>query len=105
MEFKHNVEALLRALPNSTWMNLHFLKFKGFPDWVGCIRGQYVALHLVNQDPFEYQLHDKIVKAGGLSFQVYPEEWENIYRLLIRMSSGEVITNGCKKPLLKNLDS
>lgn len=89
--FKNRIRPLLDALPNSWWFKTQQVSLRGIPDMIGCLNGQFVALELKKdaKAPIgKLQVHilEKIADAGGFSAVVYPENWEEIYGVLRKMS-------------------
>lgn len=58
------------------------------------VRGRYVALELKRsskEHAGELQLYmlKKIKRARGIALVVYPENWEQVYELLQKLSGGD----------------
>ena len=86
--FKEKIKPLLEAIPCSWWTKISQRSIRGTPDFLGCIRGHFVALELKKSkadtaDPLQRWNLARIQNlAGGLSFVVCPENWEEVYAVL-----------------------
>lgn len=69
------------------------MSIRGDPDLLLCIRGQFVALELKASvksklRPLQEYKLQQITDAGGLACRVYPENWNQIYKVLQMMAEG-----------------
>jgi len=89
----------LRDLQDSWWpFKTTATTERGIPDRVGCINCKFVALEFKRSEKesqkvsgrIALQRHtlDKIRDAGGISIFVYPENAEEVYTKLWRVSYG-----------------
>lgn len=64
----------------------------GVPDILACVGGYFVAIEVKAQKgkPSELQLYQcaKIRKAGGFAFIAYPSGWEELKKILYKLSHG-----------------
>lgn len=99
-KFKNKIRPALDELPNSFWVKIQMLSIMGIPDFIGCIRGRFVALELKKsekvaktksaQSTLQGYILEKIRKAGGVAVIVYPENWLEIYGNLALMCLSKV---------------
>ena len=80
--FKEKILPKLREL--GFFEKIQQVCISGTPDILGCIAGHFVAIELKKDKrskPSKLQIHKlhRIYEAGGLSFVVYPENWEKVY--------------------------
>lgn len=65
---------------------------EGIPDILACIGGYFVGIEVKAQNgkPSELQIYhcNKIRKAGGFAFIVYPSGWEDLKRILNQLKHG-----------------
>jgi len=82
----------LKALPKSWWPDkAPSGAIVGLPDRTGCINGRFISLEFKRNRTAataELQKYNaiKIRHAGGRSFFVYPENWEEIFNKLKELS-------------------
>lgn len=86
-KFKNKIRPLLNAIPNSIWFKIQQVSLRGVPDFLGCINGRFVALELKKDSksrptPLQVKVLLDITKAGGYSWIVCPENFEEIYAQL-----------------------
>ena len=100
--FGDSIDPLLRNIPESVWFNIQQLSIRGTPDRLGCISGTFIALELKASEKdytkgikgidsrTKLQQHNinKINNAGGYGTFLYPENWDEVYPVLIAISEG-----------------
>ena len=80
--FENKIKAYLKSI-GAYFIKTHGDRFSkvGVPDIIACVKGHFVAVEVKaeNGKPSELQLYhlDKIGEAGGYSFLLYPEDFEN----------------------------
>lgn len=82
----------LRAIPNSWFTVKEAKSLRGLPDIFGCVNGRFVALEVkrskseASHNTGRIVLQGKILKdierSGGLASFIYPENEEEILRLI-----------------------
>jgi hypothetical protein len=92
-KFKERIRPYLEALPGSWWVKVQQVGIRGTPDFLGCVGGVFVALELkkdshTEPDPLQLYTLDKIQQAGGVTFIVSPENWNEVYRDLCRLAQA-----------------
>lgn len=85
--FKERIYPKLRALPKCWVEKIDQVSKRGIPDFLMCLSGQFIALELKKDDkcrpdPLQRHVMNKIDQAGGISFEVNPQNWEEIYKIL-----------------------
>ncbi len=94
-KFRRKIDPLLKKIPNSWWESISQKSIIGTPDKLGCINGKFVALEFkaTEKSPVgsiqELKLK-RIIKAGGIGYLVYPENWDYIYKLLCKEGARNV---------------
>jgi hypothetical protein len=92
--FKERIRPLLEALPHTWVVKVQQVVIRGTPDFLLCVRGQFVAIELKTEDGQASALQDynigKIINAGGMAVIVDPENWPEVYQALKQMASGAV---------------
>jgi hypothetical protein len=96
--FKEQVLKDLKAFPNGYFEKIQQVGKRGTPDIIGCLNGYCVVLELkkdAKSKPDKLQQHkmNKYQKACALVFTPCPENWNEIYKNLIIIST-EGHTNG-----------
>ena len=80
------VKQRLNIIPNSWWVKIQLVALRGIPDFLGCMRGKFVALELKvgNNKPTMLQAFviKKIQEAGGYAKVVTPENLEEVLKEL-----------------------
>lgn len=81
--FRQKVVRDLTTLPDTAIFSIQQRTIVGDPDLILCIRGRFVALELKSEHGKlsklqEYKL-EKIRKAGGLAFVVFPDDWDDVF--------------------------
>ena len=80
------VKQRLNTIPNSWWVKIQLVALRGIPDFLGCMRGKFVALELKvgNNKPTMLQAFviKKIQEAGGYAKVVTPENLEEVLKEL-----------------------
>lgn len=94
--FKEKIAPLLKALPRSWWLKTQLVAIRGIPDYLGCVNGHFVALELKksardNPDALQGWVLEKITQAGGLALKCDPENFEQIYAVLIQMATAKIM--------------
>lgn len=90
--FKEIVLKDLKALPNGYFEKIQQVGKRGTPDIMGCLNGYCVILELkkdVKSKPDKLQQHKlkNYEKASALVFVPCPENWDEIYKRLIIIST------------------
>lgn len=93
--FKERVRKVLLTLDNAWFVKTQQVVIRGTPDFLLCINGMFIAMELkatikdVAKKP-TLQSHnlEKINKANGIAFFVYPENWDQIFLILKTLSKG-----------------
>ena len=89
--FRRRVIPSLKSLPNTVIFPVQQLAISGTPDLLLCINGHFVALELKKDSKArvtelqKYNLN-RIVMAGGFSFVVFPENWQDVFNNLRHLS-------------------
>ncbi len=81
--FKLNVRPKLDAIPKSWWVKTQMLATCGIPDFLGVIKGIFVAIELKKDrysKPSKLQLYvlEKIKSAGGRVYVAHPQNFDKI---------------------------
>lgn len=67
----------------------------GVPDILACVNGEFLGIEVKSDsgNPTDLQLHhiEKIRKAGGLAFVVYPSGFDQLKDIVIRLGRGLVV--------------
>ena len=67
----------------------------GIPDILACVNGEFLAIEVKSDSghPTKLQLHnvEKIRKAGGCAFVVYPSGFDQLKDIVIRLGRGLVV--------------
>lgn len=67
----------------------------GIPDILACVNGEFLGIEVKSDsgNPTDLQLHhiEKIRKAGGLAFVVYPSGFDQLTDIVIRLGRGLVV--------------
>jgi hypothetical protein len=90
--FRKKVVEDLRDLPATVVFSIQQRTIQGDPDLMICMRGFFIGLELKSaygkaSKLQEYKL-DKIRKAHGLAFVVFPDNWNEILTNLTRLARG-----------------
>lgn len=94
--FKEKVQKDLDSLGEECWHEkIQQVTVRGTPDMLVCYRGHFIALELKKDwidDPDPLQLYkiNKIKKAGGLAFVVYPQNWDETFELIKTIASYQI---------------
>lgn len=68
----------------------------GIPDILACVNGEFLAIEVKSDSghPTKLQLHnvEKIRKAGGCAFVVYPSGFDQLVNIVERLKRGKVIS-------------
>jgi hypothetical protein len=94
--FVAKIKPLLNNINDAVWFNIQQLSLKGTPDILGCVNGTFVALE-VKRDAKEIAKRDnrtrlqehnlrRIRYAGGYASFLHPDNWDDVYRDLLRLS-------------------
>lgn len=89
--FRKKVWDFLKVLPNSHFCAIQQTALRGTPDYLGCVRGRFVALELKRhatapRSPMQVYNIGKFKDLGGFAEFVFPENWESIKGYLIEMA-------------------
>lgn len=65
---------------------------KGTPDLLCCVNGLFLAIELKSAknakvDKLQQYNIDKIIAAGGMACVAYPENWEEIFKVICDLES------------------
>lgn len=67
----------------------------GIPDILACVNGEFLGIEVKSDSghPTDLQLHhvEKIRKAGGLAFVVYPSGFDQLLNIVERLERGLVV--------------
>lgn len=83
-KFKEKVRARLDQIPQSYWIKIQMLSIRGIPDFIGVVRGHFVALELkvgrnkVGAKSLQAFVIQAIRSAGGYAKECRPENLEEI---------------------------
>lgn len=85
--FKERIRPKLDAIESAWWVKIQMLALLGIPDFIGCIRGQFIALELkrhksVKLEKIQTYVLRKIEESGGIVYRVDPQNWEQVYKEL-----------------------
>jgi len=88
--FRARCQEKLKKL-NGYYISIQQVTIVGHPDKLACIWGRFVALEFkktAKEKPTPMQIYnEKIIKKnGGLHFYVFPENWEEVYAELKKLS-------------------
>lgn len=102
--FKERIMPTLKALPNTWLVKTQQVSIRGTPDILMCISGIFVALELKTNkgkvDKLQRYTLDKINFAGGYGLVIDPNNWDDAYRLLLRLSNKEAVRLEIKHEVL-----
>lgn len=92
--FRKRVVAELKKLENIYFFSVQQVAIRGCPDLCLCINGNFVSLELKKDKkaeiaPLQRYTLQKIIKAKGIAFIAYPENWFEIYAYLEILSKKE----------------
>jgi hypothetical protein len=80
--FKVKVRAHLDLIPCAFFFKTQMVSLRGIPDFIGVIRGRFVALELKvgrnKLDSLQGWVLKKIAAAGGVAREVRPENLEEV---------------------------
>lgn len=87
------VVPFLKTLNNCHFFSIQQASISGTPDILACIGGTFVALELKSDKGKlstlqQYQL-EQIREAGGVSYVVFPNNWDVVKEKLQSLNSGE----------------
>ncbi len=90
--FRARADKKLKKIKNSWWESIQQTAIRATPDKIGCIQGYLVALEFkkdadTDLEKLQRYKATKIKAAGGFHFRVTPQNWEKVYRKLIRISN------------------
>jgi len=89
--FLKHIKPILEAIPYSYWIKIAQVSLRGCPDLYGVINGHAVLLELKKDSKSkpsalqEWHLK-RAAQAGALALVVYPENFDDSYRLLADLS-------------------
>lgn len=93
--FRGRLLPLLKKVPRSHWLTIQQSSIHGTPDILGVVNGRFVALEIKasKRSPRtalqEYNLKMISEKALGYAAFVYPENLDEIFADLLKISTGE----------------
>jgi hypothetical protein len=116
--FKEKVIAYLKKLPRTWYVVVDQRALRGTPDLICCINGHLVGIELKasisethNSARFKLQQYnlDKIRKAKGFGFVIYPENWDKARLRLKDIAEGKYydlvdIRTSTQQTLQRSLD-
>lgn len=95
-QFRARAMSQLKQLPNSEFLRIEQQSISGTPDCLGCVRGQFVAIEFKSSATAKvtklqaYNL-TKISDARGLAIVAYPENWEQVFTVLMNLAeTGQI---------------
>ena len=96
--FRQRFDKKLARIPNSFFESIQQKTIQGTPDKLGVIRGIFIALEFkasIKEKPTPLQTLklDRIKKAGGYGFVVFPENEDQILNILEKLSTGEICSH------------
>ena len=91
-KFRKKVCGLIDKLPNSFGFSIQQLAIVGTPDKFYCINGWAVVPELkasedAHRHPMQIYNLNRINKAGGFGFFLFPENWDMAYNFMKFLSS------------------
>lgn len=99
-KFRNNqVTPFLKKLKNCQYFPIQQLAIHDDPDFILCIRGNFVALELKADDgelrPLQSYKLDEVKRAGGTSLVAMPSNWVKVKEILQFLDSqqGEKYAN------------
>lgn len=102
--FKERIMPQLKKL--GYFVKIQQVAVSGTPDIIGTINGVFIAIELKTNTGKLSQLQKlnlyKIAKAGGVSLEVSPKNWESIYAFLLTLRRNYRVKK-FRKYLLKSL--
>jgi Holliday junction resolvase len=94
--FENKIKAMLDE--HGAWYVKYFANRNtrsGIPDILACVNGEFLGIEVKSDSghPTDLQLHhvEKIRKAGGLAFVVYPSGFEQLIDIVTRLEHGLVV--------------
>lgn len=89
-DFQRKVLQKLRVIPHSWWTKINDRATIGLPDILGSVAGFFVGIELKTRSKVTqiqaYTLR-KIGATGAQAFVVTPDNWDEVYALLLELSS------------------
>ncbi len=80
----------IELIPNSWFEKIQQKTIHGTPDFIGCINGLFIALEFkVGKnvaDPLQEHKINKILACNGRAYVVYPENFNEVYQELLKIS-------------------
>lgn len=91
-KFRMKVVDKLKTLPFTAVFSIQQRTIKGDPDLMVCMRGFFIGLELKSEEGEpsklqEYKL-EKIRKAQGRAYTVFPNNWDEIFIELTKLAKG-----------------
>jgi hypothetical protein len=95
--FKEKVKKWVEKLDQSYVVTIDQSALRGIPDLLCCIKGTFIGIELKssfsethNSSRFKLQnwYLNKIRKAGGYGFVIYPENWDKMKKIIKRLHGG-----------------
>lgn len=97
-KFYGKIKHVLHNIAESCWFRIEQRSVRGTPDILGCVNGTFVALELKKDakeiskrgDRTRLQIHNinRIRYSGGYACFLHPDNWDDVYRDLLRISMG-----------------
>jgi hypothetical protein len=94
--FENKIKAMLDE--HGAWYVKYFSNRNtrsGIPDILACVNGEFLGIEVKSDsgNPTDLQLHhiEKIRKAGGLAFVVYPSGFDQLLNIVERLERGLVV--------------
>lgn len=88
-DFQRAVLKKLRTISGSWWIKLNDRVTCGLPDIIGCVAGIFIAIELKTKSKVTalqaYTLR-KIDCANGQTFVVRPDNWNDVFELIVKFS-------------------
>lgn len=90
--FQTRVIKKLKLLPNTFWFKHMAVSIRGLPDIMGCVNGTFVAIELkssakLKASPLQQYTLANIQGAQGLSFVVHPDNFDEVFEQLKKLSA------------------
>lgn len=88
-DFQKIVLQKLRKIPRSFWHKLNDRAAIGVPDIFGCVSGVFIAIELKTRSkvtPLQAWYLRQIEKANGQSFVVTPDNFDQVFKHLVKLS-------------------
>lgn len=87
--FKLKIQKILREIPDLWFVKVQMVSVRGIPDILICYKGKFIALELKvgdnDLDPLQDHVLTKIKKAGGIAYELTPDNYKKIFETLFRI--------------------